>query len=429
MNFVGKRLLILCGNSIHCKVVEAAKEMGIYTIVTDSIPFEAAPAKQIADEALMFNVLDINGIVKWCNNNPVDGVINFCNDIGQRPQQQICERLGLHSYGTKEQYFKLTDKRAFKRTCIECGVDVIKEYTEEDLKNNVIEYPVLVKPVDSRGSRGQTVCNSNDKVVEALLCAKEASSNHEAIIEQYMVGKQDFSFSYLIINGRAYLIKTGDRYCGKKEDHLDKVCIGAIAPSNYTDLFIDQVESKLKNLISHIGLRNAPLFMQGFVDGESFRFYDPGLRLPGTEYECTLYRATGISLMKCCIEIALTGKIEILPDRINQAFLLEGNISVQLLISARGGKISTISGLHEIASHSNIVSISQRYFVNDTIPNTGDVRQRFCEIAILANKSEVKTIIEWVQSKLIVLDENGNDMLVSYFDTTILPDSDRRTDK
>ena len=43
----GKKLLILGGAAVHCKVVEAARAMGVYTIVTDYL--ENSPAKLIAD--------------------------------------------------------------------------------------------------------------------------------------------------------------------------------------------------------------------------------------------------------------------------------------------------------------------------------------------------------------------------------------------
>ena len=46
MNYKNKKLLILGGAYLHNKVVEAANEMGIYTIVTDNLP--DAPAKKIA---------------------------------------------------------------------------------------------------------------------------------------------------------------------------------------------------------------------------------------------------------------------------------------------------------------------------------------------------------------------------------------------
>ena len=50
-NLKGKKLLILAGAGVHNKVVRAAKEMGIYTIVTDYLP--DSPAKELADESWM----------------------------------------------------------------------------------------------------------------------------------------------------------------------------------------------------------------------------------------------------------------------------------------------------------------------------------------------------------------------------------------
>jgi len=59
-----KKLLILGGASVHVKVVEAAKKLGLYTIVTDYL--ENSPAKQIADKSYMFNIYDVDEIVQMC---------------------------------------------------------------------------------------------------------------------------------------------------------------------------------------------------------------------------------------------------------------------------------------------------------------------------------------------------------------------------
>lgn len=411
MDFTSKRLLILCGNVVHCKVVKAAKDMGIYTIVTDNVPIEHAPAKQMADEALMLNVLDIDGIVGWCRENGVDGVVNFCHDIAQRPQQQICEKLGLPCYGTAEQYFKLTDKNAFKQMCTENGVDVIPEYSEEDIQRGIIEYPVQVKPVDSRGSRGQAVCLNETDLAAAIETAKGESSNGKVIIEKYMKDKQDFSMTYIFKDGEGHLTRIGDRYLGKKEDNLDKQCICTIAPSNKSKLFLENVNDKVIAMLKNLGIKNAPVFMQGFIDGDTIRFYDPGIRFPGSEYDLLLHRATGIDMVKCAISLALGGKIEYEHERLSKAYLLGGKLSIQLTLSAYSGKIAVFDGLDEVAKHPNVITAIQRYYVGEEVPNTGDVKQRICEVVILADKAEAKSVMDWVQNKLVILDDKGDNML------------------
>ena len=63
-DFSGKKLLILAGAGVHNKVVRAAKEMGIYTIVTDYL--EDSPAKKLADESWMYSITDVDAIVERC---------------------------------------------------------------------------------------------------------------------------------------------------------------------------------------------------------------------------------------------------------------------------------------------------------------------------------------------------------------------------
>ena len=65
----------------------------------------------------------------------------------------------------------------------------------------------------------------------------------------------------------------------------------------------------MEKLIKDIGLVNAPFFLQGFVDGETVRFYDPGLRLPGGEYERMFESAVGKNVFYPLIEYALTGMV------------------------------------------------------------------------------------------------------------------------
>lgn len=53
-----KKILILGGTAQQIKLVEAAKKMGVYTIVTDYLV--DSPAKKVADEAWMLNIKDVD---------------------------------------------------------------------------------------------------------------------------------------------------------------------------------------------------------------------------------------------------------------------------------------------------------------------------------------------------------------------------------
>lgn len=415
----GKKLLVVGGAFQHCKVVEAAHELGVEVIVDDYLPLEKAPAKQLADKYYTHNITDIDGIVEMCREEHIDGVIALCLDACQRPYQKICEKLKVPCFGTKEQFHILTDKIAFKRFCIENGVDVIPEYDvniflnpSDDLKT--VEYPVLVKPCDSRGSRGSTVCNNYDEVRNAIEAASSESSNGTVLIEKYMGNKKDLCITYIIINGKAYLTRVGDRVLGSIEDKMERVSMLGMAPSQYTQIYVDNVNSRVIGMLEQLGLENAPVFMQGFLDGNTIRFYDPGLRFPGAEYERLYERVHDVSLIKPLIEFALTGKISDYTHVLTNGYLQNGKKTPYLLISLRPGKIAKISGVEEIQSHPAVVAMNTRYQVGDQVGEHYNVNQRFCEIDLLCdNMCHLSDTIAWIYNTLIIEDEDGNNMVFS----------------
>ena len=80
----GKKVLLVLGAiSAMNEIVQDAKKMGYYVIVTDYL--KDSPAKKYADESWMFSIDDVDGIVEACKKRNVDGVMNYCIDPGQKP--------------------------------------------------------------------------------------------------------------------------------------------------------------------------------------------------------------------------------------------------------------------------------------------------------------------------------------------------------
>jgi carbamoylphosphate synthase large subunit len=415
-----KKILILAGAGVHCKVVDAAKELGVCAIVTDNLSKKDSPSKQIADIALDYDIFDIENIVEFCKNNNVDGVLGFCIDPAQRPAQVICEKLNLPSFGTKDQVFALTDKNTFKELCIQNQVDVIPEYFEDRLDE--IEYPVIVKPVDSRGSRGIEICNNHEELLRCLPIAKNESSNGKAIIEKYMKVSQEVTITYVIKDGEPNLISIGDRYPGREEDNLSRQNICVIQPSRFSELYINNVHPKVVNMIKNLGIKNGPVFMQGFVDGNTVRMFDPGIRFPGNEYERIYKKATGINPMKSIIKYCVGGEIDDYDGKMKNSYLLNNKVAIQYMINICAGEIGKYDGIDKISKMSQVVDIQQRHFVGDIIENTGDIKHRAGEICLLCEKNveEIKNCIIQIQNELCVEDINGNNMLISPFDVELL---------
>lgn len=423
MEFKGKKIMVLGGAFQHCKVVESAKELGMTVYVTDYLP--NSPAKKMADVALMFDVKNIDGIVDYCKREKIDGVINTSLDPCQIPYQEICEKLNLPCFGTRKQFMYLTNKAEFKKICGKYGVPVINSYSAEDIKrysetNKCIDFPILIKPADSRGSRGQTVCYDICSARKALCTAKNESATGRVIIEKYMNNYEDFTVAYIFIDGRAFIVRTGDRYVGAEDEGLNKVAIASASPSKYTDLYLKYTNEKVIKMLKGIGIKNGPVFMQGFRDGNDIRFYDPGYRFSGGEYERLFKIATGIDLIKMLVKFAIYGKIEDNEISENSVFL-NGRRIMQLCPTITSGKICAVYGKCDILSLKQTVTFSERYKVGESIPECDDVRRRFAEICTLCeNQAEEIDTVTKIQEYLSVLNEKGEEMICNKLDLNLL---------
>lgn len=405
-----KKLLILGGASVHVKVVEAAKRMGLYTIVTDYLT--DSPAKQIADKSYLFNIYDVDEIVQMCKEEGVCGVISTHLDPCQRPYQQICEKLGLPCFGDSRQVFQMTDKHAFKKMCRENGVDVIEEYTEEDIALDRVPYPIFVKPVDSRGSRGQSVCYDKAAALKAVEFARKESSNGDILIEKYMAGAEEVQITYFFVNGEPHLVRTVDSYRGQEQYQLEKVVICALSPSKHTREYLGGAHKNVVAMLKGLGIQNGPAFMQGFYDEGKFRFFDPGLRFPGVDYEQIFRQVFGIDLVELAIEFAMTGKIclEHFPEN---SMDLAGNRAAVLFPVITEGTIDCIRGVQTLLDDLRVISYLHRHTEGETIPWSADVNQRLSEIDILCrNDEDLRKTIAWIWNTLDVRSTEGKQMLM-----------------
>ena len=155
--------------------------------------------------------------------------------------------------------------------------------------------------------------------------------------------------------------------------------------------------------------------MQGFRDGDKFRFFDPGLRFPGVDCELVIKKATGINYMKAMIDIALNNSCEI--SNAESCYKLNNMISSVLYLNVKPGKIKRIINDKKIKDSPSVVSYLPRCRVGDEISWSFNVNQRFAEIDILSNSfDELIDTMDTIQKNIVVEDVNGENMIFNLFD-------------
>lgn len=411
------KIMILGGANLHCKLVEAAHQMGKETLVVDNI--KNSPAKLISDYSYDIDVKEIDKLIALCKEQNVKAVISAYLDFCQPFYQRICDILNVPCFGTRPQFEVFTNKEIFKKKCLEYNIKTILGYNEEDIYSlEKVEYPIYIKPSISQGSKGQYVCYSKEEALFAIGKAKKVSENGKVIIEKYMESRNIIQVTYLVIDGNPKLIRTADQINGSEKYGLNHIAVAGISPSVFTRKFLEKADGKVKNLINHIGIKNGPVFMQGFVEEDDFYFFDSGLRFPGTEASRIFKSVMNIDLMHAMIEFAFTGQLLSLHNILDEKTVyLKDNIILNLFPFVKIGKIGSISPINELLNIDGVEYATYRHSVGDIIGDTRDVNQRIAEINILGKrKEEIKNTVDKIYDTLEVRDVYGRNMVVDRFE-------------
>ena len=410
-NLKGKRLLILGGMRFSCEIVKTAQTMGIYTLVADYNKIEDSPAKQIADEAVDLSVVDVDAVVNFVKTNNIDGVFVGFNDMLLPYYAEICEKAGLPCYGTKSQFETLIAKDKYKALCRQFGVPTIPEY---DLLDNDIQFPVLVKPVDSSGSRGITICHNREELRIAVEIGRKASKSGKVLIERYMDGREVTVF-WTFQNGNYYLSAFANRHV-KHNQGTDVIPlpVGYTFPSVFFPKYQREVEESCKKMFSYLGIKDGMMFMQCKVEDGACYVYDLGFRPTGSLEYKILKRVCGYDPLEMMILHSLTGVMgnEDIAVKVNPLFNTPA-FNVSCLCAP--GTIKEIKGIEEVKSFPEVEDVVIGHALGETI--TEQMRGLLAQITVrilgsVKNKEQLLPIMQKIDNTIHVLGEHGEELLL-----------------
>lgn len=410
-----KKILILGANPETIPLIETAKSMGLYTIVTDPDP--NAPAKKIADRGININGMDVEGLVEFCKQEKVDSVLVGVADRLIEPYQKVCEALNLPCYGNEYQCEVLTNKGKFNNLCKEYGVSTIPSlplYRKniDSLEN--ITYPVFIKPIDRNSGKGMSIAYNETELKKGIEKAFNNTSSDYILLERYMTCS-DVLVSYTIVDGEPILSAIADRYTCKEQGKTSQVCLGAIYPSDLLNVYMDKEYPKMVRMLKGIGLKNAILTISAFVEDDNFYYYDPGFRLQGEAPNLHMENINKFDQKKFLIDIALgneTNKSDITKADFQNKY------AATIWFLLKKGTIQQINGFEKIENDPSIFHISRRLFEGDVISEemVGTESQVMARIYMYCQtKQELKNKISEIQDIVKVFDKDNNNQLINGF--------------
>ena len=418
--FEGKKLLILGGNPETVPLVEMANEMGIKTIVTSSVSGE--PAKKVAWKGCDVDGMDVPGLVALAREEQVDGVLVGVADMLVPSYCKVCDALDLPCYATQKIVDVFAFKDIFKSTCEQYGVHGIPEfYLDADMKAEdiaKIEFPVMVKPVDSASGQGITRCDTAEELKKAVPYALSFSKKKRFIVERYM-DCDDMGMYYTFKDGVCSASCIYDRYASTEQPGLARVCLGGTYPSKHLDEYFSRMHNNAVRMFKEIGIRNGVLMLSGFYENGEFYVYDTGFRLQGEAPHLLMKAIHGFDQREMLIRFALTGSEGEIDLKTEDDTKLRGKKAATIWFVLKKGTIAKIEGLDQWKNDTAVVDLVQRKYEGDEIISEwiGTEKQVLARLYLVCDTNEeLAQKIHFYQDNVKVTDTDGNNMLLHGFD-------------
>ena len=303
-----KRVLMLGGSLYQTYAIKAAVEMGYYVITCDYLP--SNPGHRYSHEYHNVSTTDKEAVLALARELKVDGVVAYASDPAAPTAAYVCEKLSLPTSPFKSIEI-LTKKHLFRQYLTDHGFNAPKaksyKYYEEALTDiDSFQLPVMVKPVDSSGSKGVNKMTHKSQLKAFVEDALSYSRDKLFIIEEFIEKKgPQISGDAFSVDGKLVFHCLGNEFYSTKVDK-DFAPLGECWPTIMPKDVIDTLTNDLQRLISSLGMKSTAYNVEAIygTDGKVY-ILELGARSGGSLIPQVTTLATGVDMVPYVIKAAL----------------------------------------------------------------------------------------------------------------------------
>lgn len=253
-----KKLMLLGGLRYLLPVIEEAHKLGAYVITADYLPDNIA--HKYSDEYCNVSIIDKDAVLAKAKELEIDGILSHAVDPGVISAAYVAEHMGLPFQCSYEAACILQDKSKFRKFLADNGFNCphAKGYNNIQEALMDIEYfdwPVIVKPIDSAGSKGVTKVSDPKDLLSAIEFALSCSISRSFIIEDFLE-KNGFS-----AGSESFVVDGKVMYNGFYDQYFDNESINPYTPSAEVwpsimpQHYQEEIKSELQRLVDLLGIK------------------------------------------------------------------------------------------------------------------------------------------------------------------------------
>lgn len=307
-SFTMKKLAIIGASYLQLPLVKKAKEMGLYTLCFAWA--DGAVCKDVADEFYPISIVEKEQILSICREKQIDGICTIASDVAAPTVAYVAENMGLvgNSYEVAlRANNKYLMRKVFSTNGIPCpAYQMITAF--EQLGSKDLSFPVIVKPTDRSGSLGITKVEQIDDLLTAVETALASSFKHEAIVEEFIEGRE-ISVEFISFHGIHYPLQITDKVTTGAPHFVE---LEHHQPADFTKEQYAQIYDLTKRALNALGVTNGASHSEYkiTVDGRVY-VMEIGARMGGDFIGSDLVQlSTGYDFLKGVIDVAL-GRFEV----------------------------------------------------------------------------------------------------------------------
>lgn len=270
-----KKLMLLGGLRYLIPVIEEAHKLGAYVITADYLPDNIA--HKYSDEYCNVSIIDKDAVLAKAQAMHIDGILSHAVDPGVVSCAYVAEKMGLPFQCSYKVAQILQDKYLFREFLSENGFNCprAKGYDNaEDALNDINQFnwPVIVKPVDSAGSKGVTKVEDHSRLRDAVNYAFSCSISKKIIIEDFLdkIGAQS-SADIFTVDGKLVYPAFSDQLFDANASNPYTPAI-EIWPSTMEQRYQCDLTAQLQRLITLLSMRSGIYNVESRVcsDGKAY---------------------------------------------------------------------------------------------------------------------------------------------------------------
>ena len=319
--------MILGGSRYAVPVIKKAHDLGLYVITCDYLPDNIA--HKYSDEYCNVSIIDQEAVLEAATRLQIDGIISFACDPGVVTAAYVAEKMGLPCCGSCESVSILQNKAKFRTFLKNNGFNVPIMYSFTEIDNainskDIIDYPVIVKPVDSAGSKGVSKVNSKEQLEKAIKLAFEYSIKKEIIIEEFLekIGFSSDTDCFSINGKLAFVSFNKQRFDETSETPF--VPAAYSWPSSMSEEVEVYLANEIQRLISILNLKDSIYNVETRLakNGKPY-IMEISPRGGGNRLAECLYYATGVDLIEGTVCAAMGMPIKNISQKPYNGFWAE----------------------------------------------------------------------------------------------------------